>query len=440
MSRTVVTYDKLNRTGVTTPVLLPLSKSIFAREVIISALSQQEKKICDIISQETSAAIDISQDVEVLIDVLLHKEKSIVDIGASGTALRLLLSFLSLTTDREIILTGSDRIQQRPLAPLIDALKSLGARIECLNRDGFAPVRIAPLDLLKSNEVYLDPSKSSQFVTSLLLIGPYIKGGLTIHLTQAPVSVPYIAMTIDLMKRYGVEVEIIKHGNRIENLKIPQGNYQSSCDQLTERDWSAAAFFYMYEALSDYPGTIIFDYLRCDSLQGDLMVKDLFTSLGVLTTEIDHGSVALDKIIYQRPTHIRVDFEDCPDLMPAWVVTATLLCIPFEVCGIDNLKHKESDRVRAVMQGLGRLGYILEEDRQDNHIILRNKLERSEASGIAYIDTCNDHRIAMAFTMASIKYQDGIILSNLKDVDKSFPQFHKYAALCGLEYNNRRLI
>lgn len=433
MQRVIITYDELDRTGYRESVLLPLSKSIFAREAVVSALSGNIKKLIDILAIERNRGREVSQDIDTLFRALIPEHKQLVDVGASGTALRLLLSYFALTTDTEIILSGSERIKQRPLTPLIEALRNIGAHIDCLEMDGYAPIKIGKSNL-RGGHVSLDPGISSQFVTSLLLIAPYLPGGLTIEFLAPPVSVPYIHMTVEMMIYYGISVDIKKRCGHIQSIRVRQGTYREG-DRAVERDWSAAAFFYMYEALADYPATMVFDHLYLDSIQGDVVTKEYFLSLGILTTETEEKGIALDKLDYKGPDFIEVDFEDCPDMMPAWVVTATLLGLRFEAKGIDNLKYKESDRVLSVMSGLEKIGYKLTLQNKNRQLILRNDLMRLPVSGPAYIDTCNDHRIAMAFTMAAIKYRDGIVLSNLCDADKSFPNFAKEAQKCGLIYN-----
>lgn len=350
-----------------------------------------------------------SDDTRVLKDAVKQKGAKI-DIGHAGTAMRFLTAFLS-TRDRAVILTGSDRMKQRPVGPLVDALRELGAGIDYLGREGCAPLKIAG-GLRKGGGITVDGGVSSQFISALMMIAPVLEGGLHITLAGNVVSATYIRMTLDLM--WKGELEAFFNGREI---KIPEGRYNFG-PFMVESDWSGASYWYQIAAL--LPGSIItLPMLEKDSLQGDAVLVSLFKALGTNSSFegrnlILRSGSPIDKALFE------FDFTGCPDLTQTLAVTLCALGKPFRFTGTRTLRVKETDRVAALQAELGKFGFSLEADAGGDWISWDGK--RGPAESNPCIETYHDHRMAMAFAPLAIPFGQ-VTVKNPMVVTKSYPAF-----------------
>ena len=376
---------------------LPSSKSISNRALILNALAYSPYEVKN---------VSDCDDTRVMIKAL-DSNDSTFDIGAAGTSMRFLTAFLSKTVG-EWIITGSERMKQRPIKLLVDALNSLGARIEYVENEGFPPLRIFGSAMM-GGEIRLNGGVSSQYISALMMIAPYMQNGLKILLEGNVISVPYIRMTMSMMKEYGVNVTF---ENNIIDIQPQQYN---PIEYTVESDWSAAS--YWYEVLSLVGnGQIFLKGLYKNSTQGDSKVAELFTQLGV-ETEYQSNGVLLSAT-GNYCTEFQYDFIDQPDLAQTFAVTCCMLHIPFHFKGVQSLKIKETNRVAALIAELAKLGYTLFETAEGE---LAWKNESCEAANDIRIKTYEDHRMAMAFAPAALK--TALTIEEAQVVSKSYPAF-----------------
>lgn len=376
---------------------LPASKSISNRALILNALSYSLYDIQNLSN---------SDDTRVLLNALESNDTRF-DIGAAGTSMRFLTAFLSKTIG-EWTITGSERMKQRPIKILVDALNTLGAKIEYMEKEGFPPLRIYGSALM-GGEIHLNGGVSSQYISALMMIAPYMQNGLKIILEENIISKPYIYMTMGMMKEFGVNVDFT--GNTI-NIK-PQ-TYRP-IRFTVESDWSAAS--YWYEILSIVgDGKILLNGLRKDSYQGDSKVAELFDQMGI-TTEYKQNGVLLSP--NKKNIHkLQYDFINEPDLAQTFAVTCCIKNIPFEFSGLQSLKIKETNRIAALVNELKKLGYVLHEPAEG---MLAWNGEYCESLQKISIATYEDHRMAMAF--APVALTKKIEIEEPGVVSKSYPTF-----------------
>ena len=356
--------------------------------------------------------------------ILLRKHSSFVfshftdsevvelDCANAGTVLRFLMTAVSMTKGT-FVLTGSERMKQRPVKPLVDALRSLGVSIDYLEKDSYPPIMIKGCEIAGGN-LEISVEQSSQFASSLLLAAPLWKNGLSLSLTGNLSSQPYIDMTINVMKQCGVDVE--RNGRKIT---VNPSRYKFD-DFKIEPDWSAAAFWYEILALSDKT-QMLFKDLKIDSLQADAVTKDVFKSLGIETLSVDKG--VMIKKTADCKKYITFDFINSPDLFPAVIATCAGLQVDAEFSGLKNLSIKESDRKKAMMNELSKLDIVFEEVSED---VLRMKcpdiLPCFSKDNPMIFNNYKDHRIAMALVPLAMKI--GFIeMENPEVVSKSYPEF-----------------
>ena len=376
---------------------LPSSKSISNRALILNALAYSPYEVKN---------VSDCDDTRVMIKALDSNDNTF-DIGAAGTSMRFLTAFLSKTVG-EWIITGSERMKQRPIKLLVDALNSLGARIEYVENEGFPPLRIFGSAMM-GGEIRLNGGVSSQYISALMMIAPYMQNGLKILLEGNVISVPYIRMTMSMMKEYGVNVTF---ENNIIDIQPQQYN---PIEYTVESDWSAAS--YWYEVLSLVGnGQIFLKGLYKNSTQGDSKVAELFTQLGV-ETEYQPNGVLLSAT-GNYCTEFQYDFIDQPDLAQTFAVTCCMLHIPFHFKGVQSLKIKETNRVAALIAELAKLGYTLFEPAEGE---LAWKNESCEAANDIRIKTYEDQRMAMAFAPAALK--TALTIEEAQVVSKSYPAF-----------------
>jgi 3-phosphoshikimate 1-carboxyvinyltransferase len=384
---------------VCTDIQLPASKSISNRALIINALAKGAYK------PENLSDCD---DTNVMVKALTSQDETI-DIMAAGTAMRFLTAFLSVTEGTRVI-TGTERMQQRPIEILVNALKMLGAEIKYVRSNGFPPLRISgkPLD---GGAISLKGNVSSQYISALLMIAPILKNGLKMTLTGDIISKPYINLTLQLMKDFGAEAEWL-YDNCIEVRPKPY----TSVPFTVESDWSAASYWYQMAALAP-KAEIQLNGLFADSYQGDSKVAELFTELGVETIFNSKGAllrktgVCCEKMEY--------NFINEPDLTQTFAVTCAVMGIPFRFSGLHTLKIKETDRIAALIAELGKLGYVL---RETGKATLYWDGERQSVSETPAIKTYEDHRMAMAFAPACLRIPS-ITICDPQVVSKSYPHY-----------------
>ena len=379
---------------------LPASKSISNRVLLLNALAQNSYPVKNLSN---------SDDTQTLWKAL-HSSKTNLDIGAAGTSMRFLTAYLAQSAG-DWTITGTERMKNRPIAILVNALRALGAEIEYLEKDGFPPLHIHGKKL-QGGRIALDGSVSSQYISALMMIAPTLENGLELHLEGAVISEPYIRMTIRLMEQFGVQTDWTGQTIRIR----PQ-----ICQPLpfqVESDWSAASYWYEILALSPENVSIELEGLHSDSPQGDAQGRFLFEKLGVQTVFTDKSVILKKDLKVVKPTQIEYDFINQPDLAQTFVVTCCLLEIPFRFVGLQSLRIKETDRIEALQTEMQKLGYILQTEA--NAIEWTGK--RCAPEDYPVIATYEDHRMAMAFAPVCLR-TNKICIESPNVVTKSYPAF-----------------
>ena len=380
-------------------VKLPASKSICNRALILNALSYSPYDIQN---------LSDCDDTEVMVKALNSNERDF-DIKAAGTAMRFLTAFLSKVVG-EWTITGTERMKNRPIKILVDALNALGAKIEYMEKEGYPPLRIFG-SALQGGEISLAGGVSSQYISALLMIAPLMENGLTLHLEGNIISKPYINLTLQLMAQYGVKAEW--NGSTI---KVRPQEY-NPIPFTVESDWSAASYWYAMMALSRNAEIELLGLFK-NSLQGDSTGAKLFAQLGVGTTFTERG------VLLRRNGNsvkkLNYNFVNEPDLAQTFVVACVLMNTPFRFTGLQSLKIKETDRIEALKTELRKLGYLLTDS---NDSILEWNGERCEPEEHPVIATYEDHRMAMAFAPAALVRPEGIEIADPEVVSKSYPHF-----------------
>lgn len=389
-------------------IQLAASKSISNRALILKALSNSPYPI------ENLSDCD---DTRVMVEAFSNSSNAI-DIGAAGTSMRFLTAYLSHLPG-EWTITGTERMQKRPINVLVEALNAIGAHIEYLKTKGYPPLKIRG-KALTGGEVYLSGGISSQFISALLMIAPTMEKGLIIHLEGDIISIPYIKLTLKMMSEFGVKADWVDN-----TIKIYPNEYKP-LKYLVESDWSAASYWYEIVSLSD-DARIELKGLFKDSGQGDSKVADLFVDLGV-NTEYTTNGVILTKTdrITKKMFH---NFVNEPDLAQTFVVTCCLKNIPFLLTGLQTLKIKETDRIEALKAEMKKLGYILTDSKDS---ILEWNGERCEPDATPVIATYEDHRMAMAFAPAAISL-GYLNIDEPQVVSKSYPNYWNDLKKVGFE-------
>ncbi len=359
--------------------------------------------------QKISLSNISNSDDSYVMQKALNSNESIIDIGHAGTAMRFLTSFFAISSGREIVLTGSERMKQRPIKILVNALNELGANIKYLGDIGYPPIKIKGKNI-SGGEIILPSNISSQYLTSLLLIGPKLKNGLKIKLTGQTTSYPYVKLTLDFLRKIGVDLIIERDTIFVKNIKkIYQKNIK------IESDWSSASYFFSAVALSRFSDLKLSSFLS-KSLQGDSKLRKIYKKLGV-ESRIKDGNLLLSKISnYKKPKSINFNLNDSPDLAQTIAVTCLGLEINCELNGLHTLKIKETDRLIALKNEISKFGAFVKITNDSLQLIVKKNLKYN-----IEIDTYNDHRMAMAF--APLALINNIKIRNEKVVTKSYPNF-----------------
>ena len=345
---------------------------------------------------------------------------SLVDVHHAGTAMRFLTAFFAIQDNIEVVLTGSNRMKERPIKILVDALRELGALIEYQENEGFPPIKIMGKKLTK-NKVSLAANVSSQYISALLLIAPKLKNGLELALEGEITSIPYIKMTLALLNKIGVDTGF--QGNVIS---INQKSKIVDQKSKIESDWSSASYFYSIIALSEIGTAIKLSTFKKDSLQGDAVLVEIYKHFGVTTTFNENQSITLTKSEIHQIETLLLDLKNCPDLAQTIVVTCFGLKIGCDLTGLHTLKIKETDRLEALKNELTKLGATIAVTNES--LILRDTSEINKNITIA---TYQDHRMAMAFAPLALKTP--INIENADVVSKSYPDFWEDLKKIGFE-------
>ena len=383
-------------------VKLPFSKSESNRVLIIRALSDSSFDI---------AGLSDAEDTR-LLEALLKSQATVLDCGAAGTTFRFLTAYLACREGEVRILTGNERMKQRPVHILVEALNQMGADIAYEEEAGFPPLRINGKNI-RGGRVALEGGISSQFISALLMIAPTLQEGLEVEIKGDFVSRPYVEMTIHLMAQFGVRASV--KGNTIT---VPFRAYQP-VDYHISPDWSAASYWFEAAALSESAG-ILLSGLKSGTFQGDERVAALFNSLGVISTPTAAGlMLTKNKHVTIDRDHFTCDFSDVPDLTQTMAVTFAALGISADIKGIANLRLKETDRIDAIQAELCKFGI---DCRYEGAVLkVRNEIIEPKDRNIV-IDTYNDHRMAMAFTPLALKLGK-VDIRHPQVVEKSYPGY-----------------
>ena len=392
---------------VDTRILLPASKSISNRALIIHALTGGN------VMPENLSDCD---DTKVIIRALSHRPE-VIDIKAAGTAMRFMTAYLSVT-EGEHTITGTERMKHRPIGVLVDALCYLGAEIEYAGEKGFPPLRIRGRQL-EGGRLEIPGNVSSQYISALLMIAPVLSKGLEMKLTGGIVSRPYIDLTLHLMNQFGVSAE----WTDIDSITVKPQPYRQR-PYTIENDWTAASYWYEVLALTDELGSkVVLPGMLDGSRQGDSAVRYIFSLLGIKTAFADREADRLTDATLTRHScmlnRMDYDFTNQPDLAQTLIATCPVLGIPFHFTGLGSLRIKETDRIEAMKTEMEKLGYILH---ADSGTELSWEGDRCEPAAQPVIDTYEDHRMAMSFAPLAIRL-GRIGINHPEVVSKSYPHY-----------------
>lgn len=398
-----------------------VEKKLIKDEIFISGSKSESNRL--LILQKLFPAITIdnlsdSDDTHHL-QYALTTSDSEINIGHAGTAMRFLTAFFATQNNRTVVLSGSDRMHNRPIKILVDALKDLGAQIEYTEKEGYPPLRIIGQDLTQES-VKINGNVSSQYISALLLIAPSLPNGLHIELMGKITSIPYIQMTLSLMNQIGVESYFEGQEIVIKPLKEVQPK-----TIVVESDWSSASYFYSIAALSEVGSEITLSAYKDQSLQGDSVLSSIYEHFGVETT-FGENTITLKKSEPHHSELLTLDLVKAPDIAQTIAVTCFGLGIACNLTGLHTLKIKETDRLEALKAELTKLGADIS--------VTDHSLHLQAGAGInadIQIETYHDHRMAMAFAPLGMSTSIEILDANV--VTKSFRNFWKDLEQIGFE-------
>lgn len=404
MQYNIIAPEALNQT-----IKLPASKSISNRALIIHALSGSH------VLPENLSDCD---DTEVIVQALQNNPYEI-NIKAAGTAMRFMSAYLATREGEEHVITGTERMKHRPIAVLVDALRRLGADITYVGEEGFPPLRIKGRKL-EGGLLEVPGNISSQYVSALLMIGPMLSNGLTLHLMGDIISRPYIDLTLWMMREFGAAADWSDY----ETISVQPQPYKERAYYI-ESDWSAASYWYEMMALSKQKDDEVrLEGLMDGSKQGDSTVRYIFSLLGVKsifgTTEEGVPTMVTLRHSGRCVPRLEYDFMNAPDLAQTFVVCCCMLGVPFHFRGLSTLKIKETDRIEALKKEMLKLGYVVHDVNDSELYWNGEKLDHGDDA--VAIDTYEDHRMAMAFAPAAFRL-DSLRINNPQVVSKSYPSF-----------------
>ena len=365
-----------------------------------------------------------SDDSEVMLKALQNSQlltpnSQLIDVHHAGTAMRFLTAYFSIQEGKEVVLTGSSRMKERPIKILVEALNQLGADISYEENEGFPPIKIIGKKLIQ-NKVSLPANVSSQYISALLLIAPKLENGLELTLEGEITSVPYIKMTLTLLNEIGVKTSFV--GNKI-SVK-PQFTIHNS--QFTiESDWSSASYWYSIVALSEIGTQISLSSYKKNSLQGDSALANIYQDFGVETVFNEDNSITISKTKNHQLSIVNYQLNNCPDIAQTITVTCFGLGIGCHLTGLHTLKIKETDRLEALKTELTKLGATISVTNESLTLEASNHINENIA-----IDTYQDHRMAMAFAPLALKIS--LTINQAEVVSKSYPDFWEDLKIIGI--------
>ncbi|HKR06642.1 MAG TPA: 3-phosphoshikimate 1-carboxyvinyltransferase [Bacteroidia bacterium] len=393
---------------ITADCILPGSKSESNRLLIINELSGKKIQV------ENLSSADDTQELK----RLLASPFKTLDVKDAGTSMRFLIAYFCVI-NRNKVISGSQRMQERPIGKLVDALRYIGFKIHYLQREGFPPVEVIPTERTHLKyELNVEADESSQFISALLMIAPVFPDGLTIRLQKRIVSKSYIKMTLGILKKCGINSTWKKNEIRIDHQKYRQVTYKA------EPDWSAASYWYSIAALST-EAHIELKGFRKNSFQGDQVISEWMKNFGVSTQFTDDG-ILIRKESEPVLNEMTFDFNNSPDLAQTIIVLAAAKNINLKMKGLKTLRIKETDRIAALQKELRKIGAHLVQHKADFYEVKPNYKNTSER-----IETYNDHRMAMAFAPLALNSEISIIQPSV--VTKSYPDFWKHLKNAGFE-------
>lgn len=422
-------------------VELPLSKSIALRVMTLNGVCRAQGSAPAVIPE-----LPDSEDVAgmnramIFLDSSLASESfprphGIVYIGEGGAPLRFFTALAASVPAVDITLSASRGLSRRPMGILLDALRESGADIRSLRRGNHPPLHIVGRPL-SCPRITMNAGVSSQFISALMMAAPMWEGGLKLRFAgERPVSMPYIGMTLSLLERYGVKARMIQDADGGISVCVSPAVCRAPARYPIEPDWSAASYFYEIALLRPGLDVKVRSLTSArESLQGDAACAEIFSRLGVKTVLQANGGATLhcDEMelerLRSRGFRLEEDMNDTPDLVPALAVGLCLARIPFRFTSVGHLRHKETDRIAALICELEKLGFVLHADSES----LEWDGEEHPALADPVIKTYSDHRMAMAFAPAAIKIQ-GLGIESPGVVGKSFPRFWEMLARLGFE-------
>jgi 3-phosphoshikimate 1-carboxyvinyltransferase len=389
------------------------SKSETNRLLLLQALYP------NLVLENTSNSDDSEVMMKVLNDFRLPTSNFVFDVHHAGTAMRFLTAYFAIQEGKEVILTGSSRMKERPIQILVEALNQLGAEISYVEKEGFPPIKIKEKKIIK-NKVALPANVSSQYISALLLIAPKLENGLELTLEGEITSVPYINMTLALLNEIGIETSFKENIIKVNQLQT------INAKQITvESDWSSASYWYSIIALSEIGTEIQLSSYKENSLQGDAVLAKIYRNFGV-ETDFNTNLMLLRKVENLKPETLNLKLNNCPDIAQTIAVTCFGLGIGCHLTGLHTLKIKETDRLEALKAELTKLGASIS--------VTNDSLTLQPSEGInenVSIATYQDHRMAMAFAPLALKTT--INIENAEVVSKSYPSFWEDLEKFGLQ-------
>lgn len=393
-------------------IALPSSKSISNRWLVLNYLMGNPCVLRNLSPSDDTALL------QTLLGQLKRGTTTSFMCGNAGAVARFMMAVLALTPG-EWTLDGDERLRQRPMAPLIESLRSMGCPIQCLGNEGYLPVHLTGY-MPKYKMTELDPSESSQYVSAMLLAGTLLPQGLTLTLTDRAASRPYIDMTLAVLENAGI-LTSVSANQRVYRVWPLTNTLRHKLAVDMERDWTSASYIYAAAALLPGLRMRMQGLSLSTSCQGDRVTAEIFQHLGVITREVrspyrkEVRSITVEGNGENEST-LEYNFIDCPDLMPTVLVTCAALGVKARLKGVKNLRVKESDRIQALSEELGKMGCHITQTATEV------RMSKTKLTPQGPVDVHGDHRIAMAFGVLTLRYPD-LVIKNPECVSKSFPNF-----------------
>ncbi|WP_330442515.1 3-phosphoshikimate 1-carboxyvinyltransferase [Flavobacterium sp. C4GT6] len=391
-------------------ILLKASSGMLSSSIQITGSKSESNRLLllqALYPQITVENVSNSDDSSVMTKAL-NSDKNVIDIHHAGTAMRFLTAYFAVTPDKEVILAGSARMKERPIGILVDALKSLGAKIEYAENEGYPPLKITGTEIV-SDKVTLKANISSQYITALLLVAAKLKNGLEITLDGEITSLPYLQMTLNLLNQVGISAVLKNNVIRVKPVEKV-----NPVTLTVESDWSSASYFYSLVALAQKGTEVSLSSYVQKSLQGDSALSEIYKELGVETTF--NGNTIILKNTGEVQKQLNLNLVNTPDIAQTIAVTCFGVGVECHLTGLHTLKIKETDRLEALKTELTKLGAMVTVT--NDSLILEPS---GHINNDVAIDTYNDHRMAMAFAPLALK--TSVIINDAGVVSKSYPSF-----------------